>query len=99
MSVPVAPDKPVHGNQPGNIAQPGKKRYGQEEDGGRTGEVDGDEVDVGRVVEAGHLVPEGVQPQPGLARIAPGFVHDAPLGAREVLGRGHIAEVLAVLQE
>ena len=55
VSVPVAPDKPVDGDEAGDVAQTRKEGYGQDEDGGRAGEVNGDEVAVGRVLLVGVL--------------------------------------------
>ena len=65
----------------------------------RAGHVDGDHVDVGRVGPARHLVPQRVQPQPGLAGVAAGLVHDAPLAAGQAQRRGLVGEVGAVLDE
>ena len=98
-AVPVPPHHPVEGDDLGDIPQAGHKWQGQEQDGRRTGQVNGDQVDVGGIVEAGYLVPESVEPQPRLARVAARLVHDAPLATGQVLGAGLLGEVLAVFQE
>ena len=98
-AVPVPPNHTVERDNLGDISQAGHKWQGQEQDGRRAGQVDGDQVDIGGIVKAGYLVPEGIKPQPRLARVAAGLVHDAPLAAREVLGGGLFGEVLAVFQE
>ena len=94
-AVPVAPDHPVQGDDLGDVAYPGHERQG-EEDSRRGREVNGDQVYVGGIVEARYLVPQGIKPQPGLARVAAGLVHDAPLATRQVLGGGLLGKVLAV---
>src|SRR5258708_1143341 len=72
---------------------------GGEEEGGQGGHVEGDHVDGGGVVPPGDLVPQGVEPQPGLAGVAAGLVHHAPLGAGQVHGLGGDREVAAVVDE
>lgn len=49
--------------------------------------------------ETGDLLPERVEPQPGLAGVAAGLVHALPLGALEVGGGGERGKIVAVLQE
>src|SRR5262249_43971793 len=63
------------------------------------GEVDGDQVHVGGGGEAGHVVPQRVQPEPGLARIAARLVHDPPLVTGQVHGGGLVREVGAIAHE
>src|SRR5262249_57113794 len=46
----VAPDEPVHWYQPGDVAQAGDERDGQQQQGADAGQVDRPDVDVGRVV-------------------------------------------------
>src|SRR5580658_2079496 len=74
VPVPPAPNKAMNGDQARDVPQPGNERYRQEQDRGHPGEVNGYEVDIGGVVKTGDLVPKRVQPEPGLARIATGFV-------------------------
>ena len=45
------------------------------------------------------LVPERVEPHPGLARVVAGLVHHPPLVAAEVLGAGLVLQVGAVGQQ
>src|ERR1019366_4569429 len=98
-AVPVAPDQTVNWDQAGDVSQTGDERYGEEEDGRRPGQVDGNEVDVGGAAEARNLVPQGVEPEPGLTGVAAGLVHDPPLGTGEVIRRGLVREVLPVFEE
>src|SRR6266566_3305114 len=60
--VPVPPDEPVHRDPPGDVAQAGDERDGQQQQGGEAGHVDGDQVDVGGVPPSGQVVPQLVQP-------------------------------------
>jgi hypothetical protein len=82
-----------------DVAKAGNEGHSKKEDGGRPSEVDGDEIDVGRVVEAGDFILQGVQLQPRLTRVTTGFVHHPPLGSGELVGCGHVGEVLPVLEE
>src|SRR5207342_3402099 len=87
------------GDPAGDVAQAGDEGDQQKQDGGQAGEVDGDHVDVGGGGEAGHVVPQRVQPEPGLAGVAARLVHDPPLVAGQVHGRGPVLEVGAVAHE
>ena len=51
------------------------------------------------VLERFDLVPEGVEPEPDLARVAAGLVHHSPLGAEQVLAFGAFLEVAAAGEE
>ena len=53
-----------------------------------------DEVFIGR-----DLVPERVEPQPGLARVVPGLVHHSPLVTGKVLVLAEVGEVSPVGDE
>jgi hypothetical protein len=60
------------------------------------GEVDRDEINVRRGPEPRQLVPERVEPEPRLARVAARLVHHAPLGAGEMVVLRDAREVAAV---
>ena len=98
-SVPLAPDDPMNRYQARNVSQSRQERNGEKKDGSQSRHIDGDEVNVGRVIEARHLIPECVEPQPGLSRVAPRLVHYTPLGAREILCLCLCGEVLTIFQE
>ena len=51
------------------------------------------------LLEPVHVVPHLEQPQPGLARVAAGLVHHAPLVAGQVLGGRQAVVVVAVGEE
>ena len=53
-------------------------------------------VGVARGGERLDLVPEGVEPHPGLAGVVAGLVHHSPLVAAQVLGAGLVLQVGAV---
>src|SRR6516164_7623830 len=99
LLAPAAPDEPVDGDPAGDVAQAGDEGDEQQQKRGQAGHVDGDEVEVGGVAPAGDVVPQLEQPEPGLAGVAAGLVHHAPLVAGEVLSVGPVVVVVAVRKE
>src|SRR5579875_2500313 len=99
LVVVASPDQAVQGDEPGDGAQSRYERDEQEQHGGQARQVDRYEVHVGGGREARDVVPELVEPQPRLAGVAAGLVHDPPLVTEEVLGPGPVRVVAAVLQE
>src|SRR5712691_13333321 len=100
-AVPAAPDQAVYRDEPGDVAQSGDERYEEQCQGADAGRGDGPHVDDGRPPGAAgrDVVPELVEPEPGLAWVVAGLVHHAPLIALQVLGGGQVPEVRAVLEE
>src|SRR5712691_2706528 len=64
LLVPAPPDEPVHRDPPRDVAQARDERDEQQQQGGRAGHVDGDQVDVVGVTPALNVVPHLEEPQP-----------------------------------
>jgi hypothetical protein len=91
----------VKGNQARNVTEARNEGNGEEENGGYPRQIDGDQVDVGGVVESRNLIPQSVEPEPEprLAGVAAGLVHDAPLGTVEMVGERLVRKMLPVFEE
>src|ERR1035441_3330347 len=97
--VVLSPDHSIDASLTRYGAQPRDKGHEEQHDRQRHHETPDENVSVAARVEGRDLVPEGVQPQPGLAGVVARLVHHAPLITREVLLLGMVRQVAAVGQE
>ena len=93
VAVVVAPDESVKGNPAGDRPKSRDERHEHQQQSEHHHQTPDQRIGVVRLGERRHLVPEGVEPHPRLARGVADLVHHAPLVTGKILGAGLILEV------